>query len=82
MGYSGAFAKANAMFAAIAAAMALPEGERQDALSRIAPYHSRGKGRGTAGRNYLKGANRSTYAVHQGPREGARRVRQMAEHRL
>ncbi|MFJ1253402.1 hypothetical protein [Cupriavidus sp. CuC1] len=50
---SAPFARARAMFAAIAAAMALQGSARQLAMSAIGPYESRGKGKGrrTASRN-------------------------------
>lgn len=41
-----AFARAVAMMALVAKAMALPPGQRQGALAEIGPYVSRGKGGG------------------------------------
>ncbi|MDP3939862.1 MAG: hypothetical protein Q8R92_17225 [Deltaproteobacteria bacterium] len=64
------------MFAAIAAALALPPAEQGEAISGITPYRSRGKGRGTVERNYLRPVN--SQPAFQGKRECARRVRQAA----
>ena len=48
--------------------------DRTAALAAIPPYRSRGKGRGSADRNY--GNKPCKYTPHQGARECARRVRQ------
>jgi hypothetical protein len=72
------FARSLAMFAAIRSALALPLAKREDALAAIGSYRSRGKGRGSVGRNFLRGANRSVYQPHQGKRECERRLRQAA----
>lgn len=46
------FKRARAMFAAIAATMALPMAEQAAAMAAIGPYCSRGKGRGTPPRDF------------------------------
>ena len=71
-----AFKLAKQMFAAIAAAMALPlRGDQQAALGQIGPYRSRGKGRGSPSRRF--GNPPGKYAPHQGKQEIARRLRQI-----
>lgn len=75
---AAAFARAKIMMAAIAAAMALAtRGEQQTAMGKVGQYKSRGKGRGTAARNYLRGLGRSKYEPHQGEREKSRRRARM-----
>lgn len=70
------FKWAKQMFAAIAAAMALPlRGDQQAALGLIGDYRSRGKGRGTPSRRYGNPAGK--YTPHQGKQEIARRLRQI-----
>lgn len=67
------FKRAIAMTATINAMMqqgiALPAIE-----SGIGSYVSRGKGRGTPSRNFMRGAGRSKYQPHQGKQEIARRA--------
>lgn len=65
------FARAIAMFAAVAAAMKLDGMDRVNALAGIGPYKSRGKGRGTPSRRYGNPGGR--YMPHQGAREMERR---------
>ena len=66
------FKMAKAMFAAIAAAMALPlRGDQLAALGQIGDYRSRGKGRGSPSRRY--GNPPGKYAPHQGQQERLRR---------
>jgi hypothetical protein len=70
------FKAAIAMFAAIRAALALPGiGDRKDALGEINPYRSRGKGRGTPSRNWMRPYcnNGGKHYPHQGPQECLRR---------
>lgn len=51
----------------------------QAALERIGPYRSRGKGKGRGRFSKTNtGTSRSKYAPHQGKRECARRMRNMA----
>lgn len=70
------FKRSKAIFAAIAAAMALGSvGERNAALGKIEQYKPRGKGRGTPSKRF--GNPQGKYSPHQGKREMARRVRQM-----
>jgi hypothetical protein len=71
------FARAHAMMAAIAAAMAMTGPGKEFALSAIAPYKSRGKGRGngSASKNYFK--SRSKYMPHIGAKESAKAVKRM-----
>jgi hypothetical protein len=73
------FKRSIAMFQLIAAAMALPVEAQMAAFNNIPEYKSRGKGRGTPSRNFLK-----PYATNwkdklsghtNGAREMARRVR-------
>ena len=66
------------MFAAISAALAhqLPI-DRSMALSAIGPYVSRGKGRGTVGRNWLR-PTQNARPPHQGKQEMARRRRHIS----
>lgn len=76
------FTRAKAMFAAIAAAMALPTPAAQrDALEQIGEYRSRGHG----GKHMPKGRflgwrgrHLSKYQPHQGAQECVRRLKQMA----
>ena len=76
-----AFKRSKAIFAAIAAAMALANiGERKEALGGIPQYRPRGKGRGTPSKRF--GNKAGKYTPHQGANECARRVRQMATFRL
>lgn len=74
------FARAKAMFAVIAAAMALPILARQDALAEIGEYKSRGHGGKHRPHGRFLGwgyrQDRSAYQPHQGKKECARRVRQ------
>lgn len=70
------FARAMTMMAAISAAMGLDSIARQSAMSNIGPYKSRGKGRGTPERRYLK--SRSKYQPHIGAKESAKFVARMA----
>lgn len=67
------FKAAMAMFAAVSAALALPVLQQREALAKIGPYKSRGKGRGTPPRNHNAAAGRSRYMPHQGARECERR---------
>lgn len=67
------FARAIAMFALIQAAMGNAE-----ALAKIGPYRSRGKGRGAPSRRY--GNKPGKYMPHQGKQECARRLRQQEAH--
>jgi hypothetical protein len=79
------FKRAHMMMAAINAAAVAAfaiggggMGAYQDALERIGPYRSRGKGKG---KHFIKtntGTSRSKYAPHQGKQECARRMRKMA----
>lgn len=67
-----AFARAKAMMALVAAAMSMASiAARQQALSEIGQYKSRGKGRGTPSRRY--GNKAGKYMPHQGRREMERR---------
>lgn len=65
------FHRVRAIFAAIATAMALPVDQRSAALSGIGPYRSRGKGRGSPSRNWLRPFSHNT--PHQGAQERLRR---------
>jgi hypothetical protein len=69
------FARAHAMFAAIAAAMGGGM-SRELAIAQAAPYQSRGKGRGTPSRNFYK--SRSRYMPHYGAKESAKAVKRLA----
>lgn len=71
-----AFARAKATFALVAAAMALPFGAQQAALAKIAPYKSRGKGRGKPFDKQRHGNKAGKYMPHQSARECARRKEQ------
>ena len=73
---TNSFKLARQMFAAIAAAMALPlRGDQLTAMGAIGEYRSRGKGRGTPSKRFGNFAGK--YSPHQGKREIARRLRQM-----
>lgn len=67
---SSPFARAHAMMAAMAAAMAMPFMEQKAALAAIGPYESRGKGEGRSNRRPA-GAHK---AAHRAAAK-ARRVR-------
>lgn len=72
------FAAAIAMAGAIQAIMqnaTLAFSEKQHRISLLGPLRHRGKGRGAPSRNY---GNAPHNTPHQGKRECARRVRQMA----
>lgn len=70
------YAGAKAVFAAIAAAMAIGnELDRKRAFGEIPQYRPRGKGRGTPSKKF--GNPGGKYTPHQGSKECARRVRQM-----
>ena len=72
------FHRAMMAFTAIAAAMALPGmSQQQAALALIPEYKSRGKGRGSVSRNWLRPYTNSR-PPHQGAQECARRRRQIA----
>jgi hypothetical protein len=73
---SAPFSRSLAMMAAIQMAMQLPKYLVQAELAKIGPYVSRGKGIGKPAKNFIKKAGK--YMPHQGKRECARRVRQMA----
>lgn len=47
------------------------------AQAHLGGYKSRGKGRGTPARNFLRGAGHGYYAPHQGAQEIARRLKRM-----
>lgn len=70
------FKRATVMMAAISAMLAQGMGMAAIANS-VGPYVSRGKGRGTPSRNFMRGANRSKYEQHQGKQEIARRFARM-----
>ncbi|CAB4158760.1 hypothetical protein UFOVP708_22 [uncultured Caudovirales phage] len=55
---SSPFSRANAMFAAIAAAMSLPAFAQRGALASVGSYESRGKGGKTPSRKVGTAANR------------------------
>lgn len=72
------FRAAQMMFAAIAAAMAIPMPlQRAQAMADIGPYKGRGKGRGTPSRNWLRSASR--YKPHQGLKEVAKWRKRFAD---
>lgn len=69
------FKRAVAMMAAISAM--LQQGFGMAAIgASIGPYVSRGKGRGSQSRNFLRGSG-SKYEPHQGEQEIARRLARM-----
>lgn len=65
------FARSRAMFAAIAAAMAGPNA--QATIAAMAPYRSRGHGRGKAFDKRRHVSKSGKYRPHQGARECLRR---------
>ncbi len=68
-----AFSRSIAMMAAITALM--QQGMSMQAIgASVGTYTSRGKGRGTPSRNFMRGAGRSKYQPHQGAKEIARRA--------
>ena len=70
---STAFKRAVTMMAAINALM--QQGIAMPAIAAsVGPYVSRGKGRGTPSRNFMRGAGRSKYEPHQGKQEITRRA--------
>lgn len=71
-----AFAALAAFMGEFKAALAVRSvAEREEAISQIAPYRSRGKGRGTPSRNYLRPANNAGRGMpHQGRQERMRRL--------
>ena len=72
------FKRATLAFTAIAAALALPGmSQQQAALALVPEYKSRGKGRGSVSRNWLRPYTNSR-PPHQGAQECARRRRQIA----
>lgn len=67
------FSRSIAMMTAIAGLM--QQGIAMPAIAAsTGPYVSRGKGRGTPSRNFMRGAGRSKYEPHQGKQEIARRA--------
>lgn len=71
------FKHAMVCFAAIAAAMALPDlNQQRAALALVPEYRSRGKGRGSVSRNWMRPYPNTT-RPHQGRQECARRRRQI-----
>lgn len=73
---SSPFARATVMMHAIAAIMAMPTSAQQIELSKLGTYTSRGKGKGVLGKVYRISSNKFT---GNGPREVARRQRQIAK---
>ena len=72
-----AFRRVLSYMGALAFAKNIPDlVARRAFLDNLGSYQSRGKGRGTPARNFLRGSGRSKYEPHQGPGECARRVRQ------
>ena len=76
MGHGIPFHRARAMMAAIGALFAQGMVGAQVEM-QLGAYKSRGKGRGTPSRNFMRGAGRSTYEPHQGKQEIARRFERM-----
>jgi hypothetical protein len=71
------FYRANALFLAISALMGAYSGVAlQTKLAELAPYKSRGKGKGLPGKNF-RDCGRSRYVPHQGAKECARRAEQL-----
>ncbi len=76
MNNSTPFRRVNLMMAAIAA-LAAQGMSMPSIMAQVGTYQSRGKGRGTAPTQHGH-KHASKYMPHQGQRECARRVRQMA----
>ena len=72
----GDFKRAGLMMAVINAMMQQGFGMAHIAAS-VGTYESRGKGRGTPSRNFMRGAGNSKYEPHQGKQEIARRLARM-----
>lgn len=70
---SSPFARANAMMAAIAAAMSMPFMAQKAALAEIGTYESRGKGEGRS--------NRRPAGAHKAANRAAAKARRVRAHR-
>lgn len=73
---SSPFSRATQMMHMIAAIMAMPIASQQMELAKLGTYTSRGKGKGVPGKVYRISRNKFT---GNGPREVARRQRQIAK---
>lgn len=69
------FARAISMMALVSAAMSLPLAMQQEAMAKIGPYESRGKGRGSSG------IGRGRHGAHMTAVRTARKARNVRRHK-